>query len=133
MAIWLGGTRYLEEFALPRIRAAAQAAGRALPRIAAGLPVAVADVDRARASAEAMLAQSSALPAYREVLARAGARSPGQLTICGSAAEVERELAGLAALGVSDFNAVTFAVEGDPGAQARTQELLAELARREAG
>lgn len=131
VAIWLGGPRYLEEFALPRIRAAAQAAGRASPRVAAGLPVAVADASRARASAEALLAPSSSLPAYREVLARAGVRSPGQVAICGSAAEVERQLADLAALGVSDFNAVPFPVEGDPGAPARTQELLAGLARRE--
>ncbi len=133
VAVWLGGPRYLGEFAVPRIHAAARAAGRAAPRIAAGLPVAVADAARARSSADAVLAPSSALPAYRDVLAREGARSPGQLAICGSAAEVERQLAGLAALGVSDFNAVTFPVEGDPGAPARTQELLAGLARRGAG
>ena len=59
-AIWLGGPRYLEELAIPRLRESAQKASRPAPRIACGLPIAVcADAARARASAEAFLAQSS--------------------------------------------------------------------------
>jgi F420-dependent oxidoreductase-like protein len=60
-AIWLGGPRYLETFAIPRLRAAARAAGRPAPRIACGLPVAVTRAGpKARASAEAFLARSRA-------------------------------------------------------------------------
>ena len=63
-AIWLGGPRYLEEFAIPRLREAAREAARPAPRIACGLPVAVcANTARARASTEAMLARSARLPA----------------------------------------------------------------------
>jgi F420-dependent oxidoreductase-like protein len=130
VAIWLGGPRYLERYAIPRIRAAADAAGRPLPRIACGLPVVVtADAAKARAAAEAFLAPSSRLPAYRRVLEREGAATPAAVAIVGDAAGVGEDLQRLSELGVSDFNAVPFAVEGDADAVPRTQELLAELAR----
>jgi len=132
VAIWLGGPRFLERYALPRIRAAAETAGRPMPRVACGLPVVVtADVDKARAAAESFLAPSSRLPAYRRVLAREGAASPAEVAVVGDADGVARSLDTLAELGVTDFNAVPFAVDGDPDAVPRTQELLAELARGE--
>src|SRR5262245_40142622 len=61
VAIWLGGAEFLERFALAELRAGSAAAGRPLPRIAVGLPIAVC-TDRAagRAAAARMLAQSSA-------------------------------------------------------------------------
>lgn len=131
VAIWLGGPRYLERYALPRIRSAARAAGRETPRIACGLPVAVtSDAARARASAEAFLARSSRLPAYRRVLEREGASSPADVAVVGDASAVAEGLERLAGLGVTDFNAVPFAVEGDADAVPRTQELLASLSGR---
>jgi F420-dependent oxidoreductase-like protein len=134
VAIWLGGPRYLETYAIPRIREAAHRAGRpAPPRIACGLPVAVtSDAERGRSAAEAFLAPSSRLPAYRRVLERERAASPGAVAVVGDESAVAERLARLAALGVTDFNAVPFAVDGDPDAVARTQTLLAELARKEA-
>ena len=48
----------------------------------------------------------------------------------GDTGAVEESLDRLASLGVTDFNAVPFAVEGDADAVPRTQEFLAELARR---
>jgi F420-dependent oxidoreductase-like protein len=129
VAIWLGGPRYLARYALPRLREAAGAAGRALPRVACGLPVAVTrDAAAGRAGAEAFLARSSRLPAYRRVLEREGAASPGALALVGDEAAVGEALENLAALGVSDFNAVPFAIEGDPDAVPRTQEFLARAA-----
>jgi F420-dependent oxidoreductase-like protein len=129
VALWLCGERALEGFALPRIQAGARSAARPTPRIACGLPVAVAaDEARARASAEAFLARSAKLPAYRRVLEREGAASPGELAIVGDEAAVAARLARLAALGVTDFTAVPFPVEGDPGALDRTWRCLAELA-----
>jgi 5,10-methylenetetrahydromethanopterin reductase len=126
VAIWLGGPRYLEEFALPRLRAAAARAGRPLPRVVCGLPVAlVADAARARASAEAILARSARLPAYRRVLERGRAASPAAVALVGSEAELERGLGEIEALGVSDFHAFCFPVEGDPEAAARTRAFLA--------
>src|SRR5262245_38706074 len=77
VAIWLGGAGFLEHFALAHLRDASAQAGRPFPRLAVGLPIAVCR-DRAAARAEAArwLAESSALPSYRSVLARAGAAAP---------------------------------------------------------
>lgn len=129
VAIWLGGPRYLEEFALPRVGAAAREAGRPPPRIACGLPVAVtAHRERARASADALLARSARLPAYRRVLERERADSPAAVALLGDESAVARQLDHLGALGVTDFTAWLFPVEGDEEAPERTRALLAELA-----
>jgi F420-dependent oxidoreductase-like protein len=130
-AIWLGGPRYLETFAIPRLRAAARAAGRPAPRIACGLPVAVTRAGpKARASAEAFLARSARLPAYQRALARERAASPADVALVGDEEEVARGLARLAGLGATDFAAVTLPIEGDPEAPARTRAFLAGLAAR---
>ncbi|HEY8152721.1 MAG TPA: TIGR03564 family F420-dependent LLM class oxidoreductase [Myxococcota bacterium] len=129
-AIWLGSRRYLETFAVPHLREAARAAGRPAPRIACGFPIAVTrDLAPARAGAEALLARSSKLPAYRRVLERGGLARPSDAAIVGDEDAVARELEALAGIGVTDLNAVPFAVEGDPEAPARTQALLAGVAR----
>ncbi len=125
VALWLGGPRYLERLALPRLRRAAARAGRPEPRVVCGLPVAVTRAARARASVEAFLERSARLPAYRRVLERGGASSPAEVALIGGPAEVERGLARLRDLGVHDFHAVTFPVRDDPGAQGRTLDFLA--------
>ncbi len=129
-AIWLGSRRYLETFAVPRLREAARAAGRPAPRIACGFPTAVThDLAAVRAGAEALLARSAKLPAYRRVLERGGLTRPSAAAIVGDEDAVARKLAGLAGIGVTDLTAVPFTVAGDPEAVERTQALLAELAR----
>ena len=128
-AIWLGSRRYLEAFAIPRLREAAREAGRPAPRIACGFPVAVTrDLAAARESAGALLARSAKLPAYRRVLERGGLARPSDAAIIGHEEAVASELTGLAGIGVTDLVAVPFAVEGDAEAPARTQALLAGLA-----
>ena len=130
VAIWLGGAEYLERFALAELRAGAEAGGRPLPRIAVGLPVAVCS-DRAagRAAAAAMNSQSAALPSYQGALARGGAKGPEDVALIGDEAHVRAELARLAALGVTDFNAVCTPIPEEPDALERTHALLAEVAR----
>lgn len=127
-AIWLGGPRYLASFAIPRLREAARRAGRPAPRIACGLPIAVSqDTARARSSAEAFLAGSARLPAYRRVLEREGAASPAAVALVGEEASLAQRIDELARLGVTDLNAVPFPVEGDPEAVARTLRFLSAL------
>ena len=94
-----------------------------------GIPIAVTRAAHARESAEKFLAESSRLPAYRRVLEREGARAPSEIAVVGDAAEIERHLARLASMGVTDVNAVPFRVAGDPQAVPRTLEVLGELAR----
>ena len=128
-ATWMGGPRYLENTAIPAIRSAAEDAGRPAPRIASGFPVAVTtDVEGARASASKVFAIYGQLPSYRAVLDVEGAADASNLAIVGSAAEVERQVRHIASIGVTDFNATVFPVEGDPTATARTYELMAALA-----
>jgi F420-dependent oxidoreductase-like protein len=130
-AIWLGSPRFLEQTAIPALRSAARAAGRPPPRIACGFPIAVSrDAEGARRGAAALLARSAKLPAYRRVLERGGLAQPADAAIAGDEAAVAQALARLAALGVTDLVAALFAVEGDADAPARTQALLAELARK---
>lgn len=130
-AIWLGGPRYVGEFAVPRIRHAAREAGRPEPRIVSGVPIAVTRAAHAHESAERFLGQSSRLPAYRRVLEREGAGSPAEIAVVGEPAEIERHLTRLASLGVTDVNAVPFRVAGDPQAVPRTLEVLGDLARKQ--
>lgn len=130
-ATWMGGASYLRNTAIPAIRAAAAEAGRPVPRVVSGFPVAVTDYpDRARESAARIFAVYGQLPSYRAVLDVEGAAGPADVAIVGSEAEVEARLRELADAGVTDFNASPFPVDGDPGAVRRTVEFLA-AARRE--
>jgi len=129
VAIWLGGPRFVEKFALAHIDSGRKNADRARPRIIVGLPVAVTLDRSARESADKFLGPSSKLPAYRRVLEREGVTSPGEVAIIGDEAHVKSRLEELAELGVSDFNAILFAVSGDPSAIQRTQKVLGAIAR----
>ncbi len=129
-AIWLGGPDYLREFALPRIRSAAHAAERPSPRVACGFPIAVSnEYEAARRAAAALIDRSAKLPSYQAVLARGGLSEPASVAIIGNEARVHAQLQTLAKLGVTDLNAVLFAVDGDPEAWRRSYAFLAELAR----
>jgi len=125
VALWLAGPRFVEKHALPGVRAGARAADRALPRLACGLPVAVTRDDaRSRASAEVFLARSAKLPTYRRVLEKGGLASAADAAVIGDETHVSGALARLAALGVTDFTAVLFPVDGDPDALRRTRDFL---------
>jgi len=129
-ATWMGGPKYLEETAIPLITAAAKEAGRPAPRVVAGFPVAVTSkVDAAKQSAAQAFAIYGQLPSYRATLDRGGYTDASSVAIVGDEASVERQIRALASIGVTDFNASPFGVEGDPGAGARTYALLAHLAK----
>ncbi len=128
VAIWLGGARFVSEFALERIEAGARSLGRARPRIIVGLPVSVTNDPGARDAADRFLGPSSRLPAYRGVLERQGMKSAGEAALIGDESLVLRRLEELAALGVTDFNVIPFAVRGDPDALLRTRRVLAGFA-----
>jgi F420-dependent oxidoreductase-like protein len=125
-AIWLGGEKYLREFALPTLREAAESAGRPAPRVVVGLPVAVCDdVAKGREAVAAVVGQSAALPSYRAVLERGGVKKAEDVALVGDEARVGSALRELAALGVDDFNAIVVATDGAASVD-RTIALLAE-------
>lgn len=130
-ATWMGGPKYLEDVAIPAISAAAKEAGRVAPRIVSGFPVAVTSkVDAARESAAQVFAIYGQLPSYRATLDRGGYADASSLAIVGNEEDVVRQMRDLRDIGVTDFNASPFSVEGDADAPKRTYALMAEVAKK---
>jgi F420-dependent oxidoreductase-like protein len=131
-ALWMANATAIEQHVAPVIRAAAAAAGRPAPRIAAGLPVAVHDdLAVARSAAAQEYASYGRLPNYQRILARGGLDGPGDAAIIGGEASVTAQIEALFAAGATDVRARPFPVGPDPAASvARTYALLADLARR---
>lgn len=124
-AIWLGGTRYIAETAVPEITQAAERAGRPAPRVVAGLPICVTDNPGAvRDKVAQVFARYGDLPSYRAILDRAGAPGPADIALIGDEAEVRAGLDALAAAGVTDFAASLFVPRGED--RERTMAVLRE-------
>ncbi len=120
---WMTGPRTLETHIGPRIRAAAQEAGRHEPRVVAGFPIAITnEPDRARKVAGELFALYGSLPAYRAMLDREGLSGPADIALVGDAKTVEAELRRLAEIGVTDLLAAPY--EADEGARQRTIDFL---------
>ena len=127
--LWMGNARAIETHVAPRIRAAAQSAGRGAPRIVAGLPVAVHDdVTEARETAATQFAGYGLLPNYRRILDIGGAEGPADAAIVGDEAAVTAAIQGLFDAGATDVWAAIFPVGDDRSAsRRRTRDLLAGL------
>jgi F420-dependent oxidoreductase-like protein len=127
---WMTGPKTLREHTVPRLREGAAKAGRPAPRVIASLPIAVTrEVAAARTSAARQFIVYGGLPSYRAMLDREGAEGPGDVAIAGDESAVGEALGRLAEIGVTDYLAVPFAVDGDREAVARTRALLVRLAR----
>lgn len=126
---WMVGRKTLESHIVPRIEAAARAAGRPKPRIVVGQHIAVTDDPAsARSQAEAMLQMYRPLPSYQRMLGLEGASGPAEVAILGNEEQVEGELRALAAAGATDFLAQILPVGDNPRATiARTRALLKGL------
>ena len=86
---WMTGPCTLGEFTVPTLSAAAEAAGRAAPRVTASLPVCVTDDPAdARARAAQIFEVYGHLPSYRAMLDREGAAGPADVAIVGDEATV---------------------------------------------
>jgi 5,10-methylenetetrahydromethanopterin reductase len=121
---WMTGPRTLENHTIPRIRSAAEAAGRPPPRIVASFPIALTNtVEQARTRLSKSLEMYGQLPSYRAMLDIEGLDHPADIAILGDESTLRERIQHLRAIGVTDFNAFCFAV--DEGAAARTQAFLA--------
>jgi alkanesulfonate monooxygenase SsuD/methylene tetrahydromethanopterin reductase-like flavin-dependent oxidoreductase (luciferase family) len=129
---WMTGPKTVETHVVPRINAAAEAAGRPKPRVCVCLPVAVADdVAEARQRAARGFQIYGHLPNYRRMLDREGAAGPEDVAIVGNEAEVERQLRAMAGTGCTDLVAAVFPAQEDAGASiVRTWSLLKGLVGR---
>jgi F420-dependent oxidoreductase-like protein len=124
--LWMTGRDTVASHVVPKLSAAAEAAGRPAPRVVCALPIAVtADPDGARERANKIFSIYGQLPSYRAMLDLEGAAGPGDVAIVGDEDTVAAQLAELAEAGVTDFAAASFATGEDA---ARTRALLRELA-----
>jgi F420-dependent oxidoreductase-like protein len=128
--LWMADERAVGEHVVPRLVAAAHAAGRPDPRVVASLPVAVCDDgDAARERAAQLFALYGEIPTYRRILDRGGATGPADVCVVGDEAAVEARLRGFRDAGVTDLAATVFPVGEDHAAsRQRTRDLLAHLA-----
>lgn len=126
-ATWMTGLSTLTTHTVPLITRAAEAAGRARPRILSAVPIALCgDPDAARETCNKTFSIYGKLPSYRAMLDREGAARPGDLALVGDESTLRAGLARYRDAGVTDFAPSTF--PADEGAMQRTREFLkAEL------
>ncbi len=123
---WCTGERALLDHVVPRITAAADAAGQPPPRVVASLPICVTDdVDRARSLVAEQLALYGGLPSYRAMLDLEGVDDPSDIAILGDEQHVTDVLGRLGDGGVTEFAAAITAPDADE--HERTWQLLRSL------
>jgi F420-dependent oxidoreductase-like protein len=119
----LTGPKTIESHIVPKLRAAAEEAGRAAPRVVASFPTALTnDPDGAREKITTMLGMYGNLPSYRAMLDREGAAGPGDIAVVGDENALDAALDRLRDAGVTDYDATIVPV--DEAAEARTLDYL---------
>jgi F420-dependent oxidoreductase-like protein len=131
--LWMASARAIETHVAPKIRTAAASAGRAAPRIVAGLPIAVHDaIDEARASAVTYSSAYAGMANYQRILDIGGAANPAEAAIVGDEHAVTAQLQDLLDAGATDIWAAVFPVGTDRETRSasarRTTDLLRNLA-----
>lgn len=126
---YMTGPRTLTDYVVPTVDAAAAEVDRRA-EVVAMLPMCVTDdAAAAREVAATKYAMYGALPSYRAMLDREGAKGPEDVALIGNEEAVGARLDELQAAGVAEFSAHVFAASPDD--KARTRAFLA--ARRAAG
>jgi F420-dependent oxidoreductase-like protein len=127
--LWMAPPRAIETHVVPKITAAARAAGRPAPRIVAGLPVAVHDDEaEGRAAATATSGMYAGMANYQRILEVGGADTPADAAVVGTDKAVRVQLQSLLDAGATDVWAAVFPV-GDDRRESirRTTDVLKEL------
>lgn len=125
-ALWMVGPRTIADHVVPTITRAAEAAGRAAPQVAVGLPVCVtSDPEAAREKAAAAFGFYNSLPSYRAMLDKEGAE-PADVAVVGDEEAVAAQLRHLGEIGAT---ALSLPVFGSSEERRRTVAVLAELAK----
>ena len=129
VVLWMAPPQAIATHVVPRLQAAASAAGRPAPRVVAGLPVAVHDDQaEARAAAAATSTMYSGMANYQRILQIGGAGHPAEAAIVGDQASVRAQLQSLLDAGATDIWAAVFPVGDDKRTSIRrTTDLLREL------
>jgi F420-dependent oxidoreductase-like protein len=125
-ALWMVGPRTIAEHIVPKLSAAAQAAGRPAPEVVVGLPLCVtSDPDAARQRAAKAFGFYANLPSYRAMLDLEGASNPAEVAIVGDDETVAASLEHLGEIGATRLSLPVF---GSAEEQERSLKLLGDLA-----
>ena len=131
--LWMADERAIGDHVVPRITKAAEEAGRAAPRVVAGVPVALCandEVDAARAWANQVLGHAEYSPNYERLLEQGDATDVGDLLAAGDEAVVER-LRSFRDAGVTDLAVRVLPLGADRDARIesrrRTEAFLSSL------
>lgn len=132
--LWLADERAIAEHVVPTISKAAAGAGRAAPRVVAGVPVCICadgEVDLAVARARRVLSESETSPNYQKLLDLGDASDVGDILAAGSETAVERRLRSFADAGATDVSVRVVPIGDDRdellASMRRTREYLASL------
>lgn len=130
--LWMADETAVAEHVVPRLDAAAAAAGRARPRIVSCMPVSVGDdVEAGRAGAARAFASYGAIPTYQRIIGRGSGTGPADVVLVGPEDALAERLDGWSALGVTDVVFAPFATGDDRAASIeRTLAFCAAYARR---
>jgi F420-dependent oxidoreductase-like protein len=104
--LWMADERAIGEHVLPRLSKAASAAGRAAPRVVAGVPVVLCrndEADAARAWANQALGHAEYSPNYIRLLEHGDATDVGDLCAAGDESAVVERLRSFRDAGVTDL------------------------------
>jgi alkanesulfonate monooxygenase SsuD/methylene tetrahydromethanopterin reductase-like flavin-dependent oxidoreductase (luciferase family) len=129
---WLCDAEHLMRVALPALTRGAEAAGRDIPQLFAGLPMIVHDdLAEGRAAADLWLGEHSQLEAYRNALDRVSSgRSPGDVALVGTEASITDQVRELFDLGVTEVGLVPLPAGADIlRSLDRAHDLVASLAQ----
>jgi F420-dependent oxidoreductase-like protein len=132
--LWMADERAIGTHVAPRISAAAEAAGRAAPRIVAGVPVCLCrddEVDVAVERTNRVLAEAEVSPNYQRLLDAGDARQVGDILAAGSESSVEKRLGAFLDAGATEISVRVVPIGDDREARLasmkRTREFLASL------
>jgi F420-dependent oxidoreductase-like protein len=132
--LWMADERAIGDHIVPRITKAAEEAGRARPRIVAGVPVTIcsdAEVDAARARANLVLGHAEYSPNYERLLEHGDAGDVGDLLAAGDESAVAARLRSFLDAGATDLSIRILPVGPDREARLeswhRTEAFLATL------
>ena len=133
--LWLADEKSIGEFIAPRIVAAAHAAGRADPRVVAGVPVCLcanSEVDAARERTNRILSEAEISPNYQRLLDRGNATSVADILAAGDEAAVLNRLRSFADAGATDVSIRVVPIGNGRdellASSRRTRDFLADLA-----
>ena len=132
--LWMADERSIETHVAPRIRRAAQEAGRPEPRIVAGVPVCVceeAQVDQAIERTNRLLSEAEVSPNYQRLLSHGDASEVGDLLAAGTEDAVTKRLRSFADAGATDVSLRSVPIGDDRdqliASRQRTRDFLTSL------